>query len=241
MSNSKVLIAISTYREAENIENLISKIKNYSPYSNILIINDYSDDQTKEIINKISDSNLVYLERPKKLGLGTAHKLSIFYAIKFNYDFLLTMDADFSHDPNEIGKIIDYLDEYDFVIGSRYVNGGKNVQPLFRYLISYLGNKLIKFLLKSSFNEFTTSYRGFNLKKLNNFNLNQIKGNGYSFFMETVIVLERLKYKSFEFPIHFKDRIYGKSKYGTIDRLFKGIKDLIRVKKIINSYRNKYD
>ena len=107
-----------------------------------------------------------------------------------------------------------------------FVNGGKNVQPLFRYLISYLGNKLIKFLLKSSFNEFTTSYRGFNLKKLNNFNLNQIKGNGYSFFMETVIVLERLKYKSFEFPIHFKDRIYGKSKIPKIE-IFRTFKNLI--------------
>ena len=148
------------------------------------------------------------------------------YALKNNYDKLITLDADFSHDPNEITKIIDFLDKYDFVIGSRYIEGGKNVQPFFRYLISYLGNKLIKLVLKINLNEFTTSYRGFNLKKLNNFNLNQIKGKGYSFFMETVIVLNRLGYKCFEFPIHFKDRVQGKSKIPKIE-IFRTFNNLI--------------
>ena len=79
MNNSKVLIAIATYKEAENIKKLINEINLYSPSSTILIINDNSNDQTKEIIEKINYNNLVYLERPKKLGLGTAHKLSIFF------------------------------------------------------------------------------------------------------------------------------------------------------------------
>ena len=225
---TKTIVFTATYNEKDNIENFTSKIFEIDNSIKLLVIDDNSPDKTYEILEQISkkNDNLILIKRDKKLGLNTAHIMAYEYALKNDYDKLITLDADFSHDPNEIGKIIDYLDEYDFVIGSRYVNGGKNVQPLFRYLISYLGNKLIKFLLKSSFNEFTTSYRGFNLKKLNNFNLNQIKGNGYSFFMETVIVLERLKYKSFEFPIHFKDRIYGKSKIPKIE-IFRTFKNLI--------------
>ena len=225
---TKTIVFTATYNEKDNIENFTSKIFEIDNSIKLLVIDDNSPDKTYEILEQISkkNDNLILIKREKKLGLNTAHIMAYEYALKNDYDKLITLDADFSHDPNEIGKIIDYLDEYDFVIGSRYVNGGKNVQPLFRYLISYLGNKLIKFLLKSSFNEFTTSYRGFNLKKLNNFNLSQIKGNGYSFFMETVIVLERLKYKSFEFPIHFKDRIYGKSKIPKIE-IFRTFKNLI--------------
>ncbi len=225
---SKTLVFTATYNEKDNIENFINKIFEINNNIKLLIIDDNSPDKTYEILENISkkNDNLILIKREKKLGLNTAHIMAYEYALKNAYDKLITLDADFSHDPKEITKIISYLDEYDFVIGSRYVNGGKNVQPLFRYLISYLGNKLIKFLLKSNFNEFTTSYRGFNLKKLNNFNLNQIKGNGYSFFMETVIVLERLKFKSFEFPIHFKDRIYGKSKIPKIE-IFRTFKNLI--------------
>ena len=179
---TKTIVFTATYNEKDNIENFTSKIFEIDNSIKLLVIDDNSPDKTYEILEQISkkNDNLILIKREKKLGLNTAHIMAYEYALKNDYDKLITLDADFSHDPNEIGKIIDYLDEYDFVIGSRYVNGGKNVQPLFRYLISYLGNKLIKFLLKSSFNEFTTSYRGFNLKKLNNFNLNQIKGNGYS-------------------------------------------------------------
>ena len=225
---SKTIVFTATYNEKDNIENFINKIFEINNNIKLLIIDDNSPDKTYEILEKISkkNDNLILIKREKKLGLNTAHIMAYEYALKNDYDKLITLDADFSHDPKEITKIISYLDEYDFVIGSRYINGGKNVQPLFRYLISYLGNKLIKFLLKSNFNEFTTSYRGFNLKKLNNFNLNQIKGNGYSFFMETVIALERLKFKSFEFPIHFKDRIYGKSKIPKIE-IFRTFKNLI--------------
>ena len=225
---SKTLVFTATYNEKDNIENFINKIFEINNNIKLLIIDDNSPDKTYEILENISkkNDNLILIKREKKLGLNTAHIMAYEYALKNDYDKLITLDADFSHDPKEIAKIVSYLDEYDFVIGSRYVNGGKNVQPLFRYLISYLGNKLIKFLLKSNFNEFTTSYRGFNLKKLNNFNLNQIKGNGYSFFMETVIALERLKFKSFEFPIHFKDRIYGKSKIPKIE-IFRTFKNLI--------------
>ena len=225
---NKTLIFTATYNESENIEKLVETIFIKNEVIDLLVIDDNSPDKTFEILEKISktNDNLIVVKRERKLGLNTAHIMAYEYALKNNYDKLITLDADFSHDPNEITKIIDFLDKYDFVIGSRYIEGGKNVQPFFRYLISYLGNKLIKLVLKINLNEFTTSYRGFNLKKLNNFNLNQIKGKGYSFFMETVIVLNRLGYKCFEFPIHFKDRVKGKSKIPKIE-IFRTFKNLM--------------
>ena len=224
----KILVFTATYNEKDNIEKLINVILKLRNDIKMLVIDDNSPDKTYEILEKISkkNDNLIVVKREKKLGLNTAHIMAYEFALKNNYDKLITLDADFSHDPNEITKIIDFLDKYDFVIGSRYIEGGKNVQPFFRYLISYLGNKLIKLVLKINLNEFTTSYRGFNLKKLNNFNLNQIKGKGYSFFMETVIVLNRLGYKCFEFPIHFKDRVKGKSKIPKIE-IFRTFKNLM--------------
>ena len=225
---NKILVFTATYNEKDNIEKLINVILKLGNDIKMLVIDDKSPDKTYEILEKISkkNDNLIVVKREKKLGLNTAHIMAYEYALKNNYDKLITLDADFSHDPNEITKIIDFLDKYDFVVGSRYTEGGKNVQPFFRYLISYLGNKLIKLVLKINLNEFTTSYRGFNLKKLNNFNLNQIKGKGYSFFMETVIVLNRLGYKCFEFPIHFKDRVQGKSKIPKIE-IFRTFKNLM--------------
>ena len=225
---NKNLVFTATYNEKDNIEKLVNEILKLRNDIKMLVIDDNSPDKTYEILEKISkkNDNLIVVKREKKLGLNTAHIMAYEYALKNNYDKLITLDADFSHDPNEITKIIYFLDKYDFVIGSRYIEGGKNVQPFFRYLISYLGNKLIKLVLKINLNEFTTSYRGFNLKKLNNFNLNQIKGKGYSFFMETVIVLNRLGYKCFEFPIHFKDRVHGKSKIPKIE-IFRTFKNLM--------------
>ncbi len=122
-----------------------------------------------------------------------------------------------SHEPKEIPNIINLLDNNPFVVGSRYIRGGKNDMSPIRYFISSFGNKLIKFLLKSEGTEFTTSYRGFNLNKLSNFHFNQIEAKGYSFFMSTVINLNKMGYKSLEFPIHFKNRNFGKSKIPKIE------------------------
>ena len=96
------------------------------------------------------------------------------------------MDADLSHNPKEIPKFIKLLDKHEFVIGSRYSKGGNCEMPFLRLLLSIIGNYLIKFCMRLECNEFTTSYRGFNLKRLKNFHLNDVKSKGYSFFMETI-------------------------------------------------------
>ena len=224
----KILVFTATYNEKENIEKLVYEIFRSNKNLDIYVIDDNSPDGTATILKKISknNDNFYYKIRENKLGLNTAHILAYDYAKENNYDKLITLDADFSHDPVEIPKIIDLLNKYDFVIGSRYSEGGKNIQPFFRYLISYFGNKLIRTILRIKMKEFTTSYRGFNLNKLKNFDLKIVKGKGYSFFMETVVRINRLGFSCAEFPIKFKDRKYGKSKIPKIE-IFRTLKNLI--------------
>ena len=218
---SRNLIFSATYDEKDNIKEFIEKINNYSFNSDIFIIDDNSPDGTSDILHELKrkNSNLKILVREGKLGLDTAHKYVYDYAIKNGYEKLITMDADLSHDPKEIPKFINLLDKHEFVIGSRYTKGGKCELPLPRLFLSIIGNKIIKFVLKINCDEFTTSYRGFNLLKLNNFHLNKIKSKGYSFFMEAIFRIDQSGYKIFEIPIYFRNRTQGKSKIPKIEIL----------------------
>tara|TARA_B100000035_G_scaffold313820_1_gene328425 strand:- start:3613 stop:4314 length:702 start_codon:yes stop_codon:yes gene_type:complete len=225
---TKNLIFSATYNEKDNIEELIEKINRYSSNSDIFIIDDNSPDGTGNILNKLKkeNSNLDFLVREGKLGLDTAHKYAYDYAIKNGYEKLITIDADLSHDPKEIPIFINLLDEHEFVIGSRYSKGGKCEMPLLRLFLSIIGNKIIKFVLKVNCSEFTTSYRGFNLLKLNNFHLKEVKSKGYSFFMESIYHLNKNNYKILEVPIYFKNRSAGKSKIPKIE-IFRTLKNLL--------------
>ena len=218
---NKTLVFTATYNESENIEEFENELFKTSANIDLLVVDDNSPDKTYDLIKNFSNKNknIFLIKREKKLGLNTAHILGYEYALKNNYEKFITLDADMSHNPKEVPKIIDLLDKSPFVIGSRYMRGGKNDMGPLRLFISFFGNSLIKILLKCEGTEFTTSYRGFNLKKLNNFHFNQIKAKGYSFFMNTVIKLNRMGIKSFEFPIHFKNRHHGKSKIPKIEIL----------------------
>lgn len=227
---NNTLVFTATYNEAENIENLINQIINVQDNISLLIIDDNSPDKTFEIIEKHSkkNKNIKLIKRESKLGLNSAHILAYEYAVKNNFNNLITMDADFSHDPKEITKILRLLKENDFVLGSRYTEGGSNDQKFIRYMLSYLGNKFIKLISRVDSTEFTTSFRGFNIKNLKNFHLNEIKANGYSFFMETVIEINRRNFKCKEFPINFKDRKFGNSKIPKIE-IFRTLFNLFKI------------
>lgn len=226
---NKVLVFTATYNEAENIKTFINDVFNSSNEIDLLIIDDNSPDKTFEIANSYSKINkkIFLIKRKKKLGLDTAHKLAFKYAKEKGYEKLITLDADLSHDPKEIPKFISILDKFEFVIGSRYMNGSRNEQPLFRFLISYCGNKLIKKLLNLSLNEFTTSYRGFNLIKLKNFDLDKVNAAGYSFFMGTIHALKSNGHTMIETPIVFNDRLHGISKIPKIE-IFRTFFNLIK-------------
>ena len=228
---SKTLVFTATYNEVQNIKKLISLIYKNFPKADILVIDDNSPDLTYKLLKKLKKKykNLKIKLRDKKYGLDSAHKFAYDFAKKNGYVKLITMDADLSHNPIEIKKIVRLLDKSEFVIGSRYIKGGKCEMGFLRYLISVIGNKFIKFFLGIKCNEFTSSYRGFNLIKLKNFSLKKIKSKGYSFFMETVYLINKKNFKITEIPIIFKNRIYGKSKIPKIE-ILRTFFNLIRLK-----------
>ncbi|MDC3074545.1 glycosyltransferase, partial [Candidatus Pelagibacter sp.] len=151
----KTLVATATYNEINNIDKLITKINNLKIKTDILVIDDNSPDKTwlKLIKLKKKYKNLNYIIRKKKTGLDSAHKKIFSYAIKNKYRYLITMDADLSHDPMAIPIFIKKIKNYDCVIGSRYIRGGKNGLKGFRLLLSKYGNILIRIVLNISLNE----------------------------------------------------------------------------------------
>jgi|TARA_B110000438_G_scaffold300052_1_gene351551 dolichol-phosphate mannosyltransferase len=224
----KILVFTATYNEYENIVELIKKIKNQKSKPDLLIIDDNSPDNTSEKVLELQKeyNNLFLIKRDGKLGLDSAHKEGYQYALKNNYDYLITMDADFSHDPNEIKNFIHNLENFPFVIGSRYIEGGKCLMKKRRLFISKYGNLLIKSVLKINCKEYTSSYRGFNLKTLNNFSLDLVKTKGYSFFMGTVFEINKRKFNIKQIPIVFADRAKGYSKIPKLE-IFRTLKNLL--------------
>jgi len=227
---NSTLVFTATYNEAQNVKILIDQILKAAEKTDILIIDDNSEDKTFEVIEKLYRNNprITLIKREKKLGLDTAHKMAYEYAKKKKYEKLITMDADLSHNPKEIPRFVKYLDQYDFVIGSRYAPGGVCKMSFLRKTISILGNKIIKFIIKTHLTEYTSSYRGFNMKRLENFDLKMVHSKGYSFFMETINLLNELKIKMYEFPIIFENRSAGKSKIPKLE-IFRTLIRLLKI------------
>ena len=218
---NKTLIFIATFNEVENISILLDDILSQKLEADIYIIDDNSPDKTSDIVKSYCNKNpnILLKIRTGKLGLDTAHKEAYLFAKNKKYQKFISMDADLSHDPKELSKFILLLDNYPFVIGSRYMSGGKNKMTFFRLFLSYFGNQLIKRLLKLPNTEFTTAYRGFNIEKLGKFDLNLVMSKGYSFFMETIYRIHKLGFQIKEIPIIFENRIKGKSKIPKIETL----------------------
>ena len=169
--------------------------------------------------------------------MGTAHKLSIFFAIKFNYDFLLTMDADFSHDPSHIPILLKNAERNTFVIGSRFCKGAKSDYTGIRKIVSYLGNLVARNFLNIKLLEITTYYRVYSVQLLKKLPFNELNAQGYSLGVKIIWFMKKLKAKLIETPIHFKDRKKGKSKIPKL-QIFISSFDLliIKLKDIFKKY-----
>ena len=226
----KTLIFTATYNEVKNIEELIAGIENNCKYADILIVDDNSPDGTGILLKKLEQRNhkIKIVVRDGKLGLDTAHKFAYEYAVLNDYKYLITMDADLSHNPDEIPTFLKNVYDNDFVLGSRYMTGGKNKLNLFRFLLSFFGNKLIKYLLSLKCTEFTSSYRAFNLKKMKDFHMEKINSKGYSFFMETIYQINKQGFKIIEVPIIFEVRLQGVSKIPKVE-VFRTLLNIFRL------------
>lgn len=216
----KFLISVCTFKESENIKNLITEIKKYHKDINILIIDDFSNDNIKEELEEfIKNKEIIFLQRKEKLGLGSAHKLSLIYATKNSYDFVLSLDADFSHQPKEINKLLKCVKKNSFVIGSRFINGSKLDYTGFRRIVSILGNKFATTLLRIPIREVTTYFRIYDVSLLSQIPFEKLNSQGYSMGVELVWFMQKLNAELIEVPIHFKDRKKGKSKLPKIQIL----------------------
>ena len=216
-----ILVFTATYNEAEMVKFYFDEIYKLNIVFDLLIIDDNSPDLTWKILKEYQKrfKNFKLIVREKKLGLDTAHKQAFNYARENDYDYLVTMDVD-SHEPKSILEIIKELElDYYFVIGSRYMKDGKCDYTGYRHFVSRYGNKFIKNILNINLDEFTTSFRGFNLEKIKDFDISKLKFKGYSFLMETVFRLNSQGYKIKQIPIHFIERKYGRSKIAKIELL----------------------
>ena len=218
---SKILIFSATYNEAKNIALIIKAIEELNVNADILIIDDNSPDKTWQVVQDYSKNkkNIYLIIREKKMGLDSAHKLAFEYSINNNYDFLITIDADLTHDPKKIPQFINELKNNPFVLGSRFVEGGSFDSKGWRRVLSIFGNKFIKIMFNINCHEFTTAFRGYNLKKLEGFDLKNVKSKGYSFFMETIFLINKKNIPIIEIPFHAQLRHKGKSKIERIEIL----------------------
>ena len=222
----KILICTPTYNESGNIEEFCRKVFKIKRKLDLLIVDDNSPDGTSEIIEKLKKKNkrLFFLKRKKKLGIGSAIRNAFEYMLKENYDFLITLDADLSHQPEQIPIIIKKLENYDFVTGSRYMVGGKSDYIGYRDSISRLANKACKILLGIPFNEFTTSFRGYNKKSIEYLSNVSLSADGYSSQIEFIFFIYKSGLKCAEVPINFQNRQKGSSKIPRLQVIYGALK-----------------
>lgn len=211
----KSLLCIPTYNERENILRMIDAVHEVVPDLHILIIDDGSPDGTAELVRtrQAHDSRLHLIERQGKLGLGTAYCRGFSYAIDHAYDIVLQMDADFSHDPNDLPRLFEAIQTSDVVIGSRYVSGVNVINwPMSRLLLSWFANLYTRVITGMPIADATGGFKCFRIDVLRGIDLSKIKSNGYAFQIEMNYRSWRLGATMKEIPIIFTDRVSGVSK-----------------------------
>jgi dolichol-phosphate mannosyltransferase len=225
---NKTLVFTATYNESDNIALLCTQILSSNPDCDMLVVDDNSPDGTGRILDELAlnQPRLKVSHRPGKLGLGSAHEWAMEYAKNLHYESLVTMDADFSHDPKDIPRLLKALGDSDFVTGSRYMAGGSCNYAGYRRYVSKLANWGARRLLGIPLHEMTTSYRVFRVDFLRRVDLGAIKSNGYSFFMEIVFRLSCVGARMKEVPICFEDRRAGASKIPPFE-IFNGLSHLL--------------
>ncbi len=220
MERSDSVVIIPTYNEKENIENIVRAVLSLQPHTfHVLIIDDGSPDGTAAIVKRLMEGDcagrLFLVERQGKLGLGTAYIAGFKCAIDHGYDYIFEMDADFSHDPNDLPRLYEACakDGYDVAIGSRYVTGVNVVNwPMGRVLMSYYASKYVRFVTGVPIHDTTAGFKCYRRKVLETINLDAIRFKGYAFQIEMKFTAYKLGFKIKEVSVIFVNRQLGTSK-----------------------------
>jgi len=211
----KIIVITPTYNEAENIENFISRVLAQEQSIDILVVDDNSPDGTGRIVKNLqrNNSRIHLIERERKMGLGTAYVAGFKVAIAHGYDFIFEMDADLSHNPDEIPAFLRKMEMYDLLIGSRYTNGVRVVNwPIRRLILSFSANLYTRVVTGMPVRDATSGFKCFRRSVLEAIDLDKIRSNGYAFQIEMAFKAWSKGFRVGEHPITFVDRRSGISK-----------------------------
>ena len=218
VASVRVLIAVCTLNEAENIEALVSQLRTEVPHADVLIVDDNSPDGTADVVSRMaeSDHHVKLIVRREERGLGSAIRRAMQCAVDDGYELFVNLDADFSHDPRQIPALIDGAvrrREVDVVIGSRYVEGGKIVGwPMHRKIMSGLVNRFATLCLRLPVKDCSGSMRCYRVAALDRIGVANLTIDGYAVLEELLVMLRRGGSQFSEVPITFTDRQQGESK-----------------------------
>jgi dolichol-phosphate mannosyltransferase len=221
---TKNLVIIPTYNEIENIEKMVRMVFSLPREFHILIVDDESPDGTGLEVKKLQKefkNRLNIEERKGKMGLGSAYIHGFRWGLKNNFDYIFEMDCDFSHNPNDLLKLLEVCENgADLAIGSRYCKGGKiHNWPIGRILMSYFASVYVRLVLWLPIKDTTAGFKCYHNHVLKSIELNEIKFKGYAFQIEMKYRAYKKRFKIVEVPIIFTDRIFGESKMNT--KIFK--------------------
>lgn len=224
-------VIIPTYNESDNIPTLINQILALPIDAHVIVVDDNSPDGTGQLVDAIAatEPRVHAVHRPAKLGLGTAHIAGIRRAFSLNLDPILTMDADFSHHPCYIPKLLDGLAQHDIMIGSRYVRGGgMEGRTLKLRLVSWGANFFARMMLGLKAHDCTSGFRAYRRRVLDAIDLDAIFSNGYSFLIEMLFMCQTQGADVGETPITYRDRRMGTSKISRAE-IFKATYTVLRL------------
>ncbi|MBM2840153.1 MAG: Dolichyl-phosphate beta-D-mannosyltransferase [Bacteroidetes bacterium] len=212
---ARSLVIIPTYNEADNITRLIPAVLGQAPNIDVLVVDDDSPDGTAGLVRDMmsADSRIHLIERPAKAGLGTAYVAGFRFAIEHGFDYIFEMDADFSHSPKEIPNFLKKIQDYDLVLGSRYIHGVRVLNwPMRRLLLSFSANVYTQIITGLPVHDATGGFKCFRRSVLEAIDLEKIKSNGYAFQIEMSFKAWKKGFRITEIPIIFLDRRSGVSK-----------------------------
>lgn len=242
---NKTVVIIPTYNEIENIESIIRAVMNIpTPQFDVLIVDDNSPDGTAEVVKLLQKEyheRLHLLSRNEKNGLGRAYLAGFAWALEKEYEYVIEMDADFSHNPLDLPRLVGACkqDGADVAVGSRYVCGVNVVNwPMKRVLMSYFASKYVRFITGIPVNDTTAGFVCYNADVLRRIGLNKIKFVGYAFQIEMKFKSWKYGFDITEVPIIFTDRTAGTSKMNS-SIFFEAIFGVISLK--VNSWFKKYE
>jgi glycosyltransferase involved in cell wall biosynthesis len=228
-----LLIAIPTYNEQHNIDELLTSLLGLYPTAHVVVVDDASPDGTGKLVRfrADQDSRIHLIERSRKSGIGSAYRAAFAWAVEHGFELVVSMDADWSHDPREIARLLQAVEHADVAVGSRYIAGGRIEDwPRSRLLLSRGANALARLLVGGHLSDWTAGFKCYRTSMLRAlpFGPGGIESEGYAFQVEILYYCHRAGFRIREVPIVFTDRRRGETKMSRAE-VYRGVLTLFRI------------